>query len=90
VSIKIDLEFETKLDLELLAAGISTRLIRLVASLRLKTSRGWTNPYKAIIDTGSPITLIPKHIWEKLRRGWVLVVYLGNWPKLSCFLWIKK
>ena len=60
MSIKIDLEFETKLDLELLSAGISTRLIRLVASLRLKTSRGWTNPYKAIIDTGSPITLIPK------------------------------
>ncbi len=66
MSIRIDLEFETKLDLELLSAGISTRLIRLVASLRLKTSRGWTNPYKAIIDTGSPITLIPKHIWERL------------------------
>jgi hypothetical protein len=66
VSIKIDLEFETKLDLELLSAGISTRLIRLVASLRLKTPRGWTNPYKAIIDTGSPITLIPKHVWEQL------------------------
>ena len=72
MSIKIDLEFETKLDLELLAAGISTRLIRLVASLRLKTSRGWTNPYKAIIDTGSPITLIPKHVWEKLIITWIL------------------
>jgi len=66
VSIKIDLEFETKLDSELLSVGISTRLIRLIASLRLKTSKAWTDPYKAIIDTGSPITLIPKHVWEKV------------------------
>jgi predicted aspartyl protease len=66
VSIKIDLEFETKLDSELLSVGISTRLIRLISSLRLKTSKAWTDPYKAIIDTGSPITLIPKHVWEKV------------------------
>lgn len=66
MSIKIDLEFETKLDSELLSVGISTRLIRLIASLRLKTSKAWTDPYKAIIDTGSPITLIPKHVWEKV------------------------
>jgi hypothetical protein len=71
VSIKIDLEFETRLDSELLAVGISTRLIRLIASLRLKTSEAWTDPYKAIIDTGSPITLMPKHVWEKVSIKWI-------------------
>ena len=66
MSTKIDLEFETRLDSELLSVGISTRLIRLNASLRLKTSEAWTDPYKAIIDTGSPVTLIPKHVWDKV------------------------
>jgi len=51
-----------KLDSGLLSVGISIRLIRLIASLRLKTAESWTDPYKAIIDTGSPITLIPKHV----------------------------
>ena len=72
MSIRIDLEFETKPDLELLSAGISMRLIRPIASLRLKTSTGWTNPHKAIIDTGSPITLIPKHVWEEITIKWIL------------------
>ena len=65
MSIKIDLEFENRLDSDLLSVGISIRLIRLIASLRLKTAEAWTDPYKAIIDTGSPITLIPKYVWEK-------------------------
>jgi len=71
VSIKIDLEFETKLDSDLLSVGISIRLIRLIASLRLKTAEAWTDPYKAIIDTGSPITLIPEHVWEKVSVKWI-------------------
>jgi len=71
VSIKIDLEFETKLDSDLLSVGISILLIRLIASLRLKTAEAWTDPYKAIIDTGSPITLIPKHVWEKVSVKWI-------------------
>ena len=71
MSIKIDLEFETRLDSELLSVGISTRLIRLIASLRLKTREGWSDPYNAIIDTGSPITLIPKHIWDKVSIKWI-------------------
>jgi len=71
VSIKIDLEFETRLDSELLSVGISICLIRLIASLRLKTAKAWTDPYKAIIDTGSPITLIPKHIWDKVSIKWI-------------------
>jgi len=72
VSIKIDLEFETRLDSDLLSVGISIRLIRLIASLRLKTAEAWTDPYKAIIDTGSPITLIPKHVWEKVSVKWII------------------
>ena len=72
MSIKIDLEFETRLDPDLLSVGISIRLIRLIASLRLKTAEAWTDPYKAIIDTGSPITLIPKYVWAKVSVKWIL------------------
>ena len=72
MSIKIDLEFDTRLDSDLLSVGISIRLIRLIASLRLKTAEAWTDPYKAIIDTGSPITLIPKHVWEKVSVKWII------------------
>ena len=72
MSIKIDLEFETRLDSDLLSVGISICLIRLIASLRLKTAEAWTDPYKAIIDTGSPITLIPKHVWEKVSVKWII------------------
>jgi len=71
VSIEINLEFETRLDSELLSVGISTRLIRLIASLRLKTAEGWSDPYNAIIDMGSPITIIPKHIWDKVSIKWI-------------------
>jgi len=38
----IELEFETHIDLELLDRGIAVRLIRLRASVQLKTTDGWT------------------------------------------------
>lgn len=38
MSTKISLEYETKLDPEFLAAGVSVHLIRLLASVQLKTN----------------------------------------------------
>lgn len=63
----IELEFETHIDLELLDRGIAVRLIRLRASVQLKTTDGWTAKYKALVDTGNPISIVPKSIWGKSR-----------------------
>lgn len=72
VSIDIGLEFETHIDLDLLVQGITLRLIRLIASLCLQTNDGWTRRYKALIDTGNPISIIPNSIWNKAKISWLL------------------
>lgn len=72
MSIDIGLEFETHIDLDLLVQGITIRLIRLIASLRLQTNDGWTRRYKAFIDTGNPISIIPHSIWNKAKINWLL------------------
>jgi hypothetical protein len=45
------------------------RLIRILADVSFKTSDGWTTPMEAIIDTGGPISIIPRSVWEQIRRG---------------------
>lgn len=65
MSIRIGLNFETKIDLEFLSAGVSVRLVRLFASVQLQAGDGWTPAYKAIVDTGNPISVIPRFIWSQ-------------------------
>lgn len=65
MSIKINLEFETRVDIDFLAKGISFRLIRLISRIKLKSKEGFTRTYDAIVDTGNPITIIPFSIWSK-------------------------
>lgn len=60
---RIRLVYDTRYDRELLSAGVSLRIIRLYANVKLKTSTGWTATYQAIIDTGSPLVLVPFSIW---------------------------
>ena len=67
MSIKIRLDFQTKIDLDFLLKGVSLRLIRLIATIRLKTRDGWTRAYDAIVDTGNPISIIPFSIWSKAQ-----------------------
>lgn len=43
------------------------KIIRLVGKISFKTEGGWTKYYSAIIDTGSHLSLIPKHIWEQCQ-----------------------
>jgi len=67
MSIRIRLDFQTKIDLDFLLKGVSVRLIRLIATIRLKTRDGWTRAYDAIVDTGNPISIIPFSIWSKAQ-----------------------
>ena len=72
VSTVIELEFETQIDLDFIERGIAVRLIRLTASVQLQTTEGWTKKYKALVDTGNPISIIPNSVWSKSKIGGVL------------------
>lgn len=65
MSIKIGLYFKKTIDLELLEKGVSIKLLRLMAQARFRTSDGWTDLYPVIIDTGAPMSVLPKRIWNK-------------------------
>lgn len=60
VSTVIELEFETQIDLDFIEQGMAVHLIRLTASVQLQTTEGWTNKYKAIVDTGKLLSLIER------------------------------
>jgi hypothetical protein len=72
VSTVIELEFETQIDLDFIEQGIAVHLIRLTTSVQLQTTKGWTKKYKAIVDTGNPISIIPNSIWKKAKISRVL------------------
>ena len=65
MSTVIELEFETQIDLDFIEQGIAVHLIRLTASVQLQTTEGWTKKYKALVDTGNPISIIPNSVWRK-------------------------
>ena len=68
MSIKINLEFQTKIDLEFLSNGVNLRLIRLLGNVHLKSQQNWSIEEKVIIDTGNPISIIPFSIWQNIER----------------------
>jgi len=72
VSTSIELEFETHIDLDFVEQGIAVHLIRLTASLQLQTREGTTRKYKALVNTGNPISVIPNSVWSKGKINWIL------------------
>ena len=73
-------------DLDALEAGISFPLIRIVTTVRLVTSAGPSAPREAIIDTGSPASLIPRQAWseasvELLTHASLPIYGLGATPQ---------
>lgn len=72
MSTSIELEFETHIDLDFVEQGIAVHLIRLTASLQLQTREGWTRKYKALVDTGNPISVIQNSVWSKGKINWIL------------------
>ncbi|MCH8290777.1 hypothetical protein IH992_06735 [Candidatus Poribacteria bacterium] len=50
--------------------GIIVRYVRILADVSFAISNGgWTEPDEAIIDTGGPISIIPRHVWEQIQHG---------------------
>ena len=67
MSIKINLDFETKIDVEFLTEGVAVKIVRLYGTIQLKTIEGWSPEETAIVDTGNPISVIPRSIWEDIN-----------------------
>jgi|GEM_PF-5375855 len=67
MSTKIRLEWRTSLDPTHLAHGLQVRIIRLFARVSFRELDDWSRPWLAIMDIGSPITLLPKPVWETIH-----------------------
>jgi hypothetical protein len=67
VSTDIELEFETHIDLDFLERGVTVHLVRLTTSVQLQTEDGWSGKYKALVDTGNPVSIIPNSLWRKAK-----------------------
>lgn len=63
---KIKLKFISRIDLELLDKGIPLLTVRIIAQVKLKTHDGWSISRDAILDTGLPISVLPKDMWHNI------------------------
>ena len=68
----IGLYFRKEIDLEPFLRGLVIRLVRLVGDVSFRTPDGWSITYEAIIDTGCPITVIPRSRWENIEHHMIL------------------
>jgi len=90
MSIRVKLHFSKALDLDLIEKGIEIWLRRITVQVSFKKSRGWTQPYEAIIDTGAPVSVVPPAIWQEIERE-ILGEYRiqGIVPKKDSFLPVR-
>jgi len=69
---KEDKNFLRTIDLEQFQRGLVIRFIRLIGRVSFRTSDGWSTAYDAIIDTGCPISVIPRSHWEEIEHHIIL------------------
>lgn len=68
MSTKINLWFDMHLSLAHLAHGQAVRIVRVMTHIRFWNGAEWTHPFRAIVDLGSPVSLIPRAIWRDIER----------------------
>jgi len=66
VSTKVRLLWQTSFDPVHLAHGNQVKIIRLYVPICFKSPTGWSHAFNAIIDLGSPLTVLPKKIWQNI------------------------
>ena len=64
---RINLTFDIQPYLLLFAQGINVRVIRLIGKVRFWTGTDWTDEEAAIIDSGSPVSLLPFSAWQGIE-----------------------
>lgn len=65
---EIELFFKEYYDLELLEKGFNQRLLRLFANCTFRFTNSWSGIIPAIIDTGSPLSVLPEDLWKKCEK----------------------
>lgn len=90
MSIRIRLHYSKALDLDLIEKNIEVWLRRVTVQVAFKKTRGWSQPYEAIIDTGAPVSIIPPAIWQEIEKE-ILGEYRiqGIVPKKDAYLPVK-
>lgn len=62
---QIELFFKEYFDLELLEKGFKQKLLRLFVNVAFKQKDGWSQNFSAIVDTGSPLSVLPQGLWRE-------------------------
>ncbi|MEW6609275.1 MAG: hypothetical protein AB1414_17835 [bacterium] len=87
MSIKISLYFKRYLNLDLIEKGVKIEMIRLIGGVRFRARDGWTELSPAIVDTGAPVSTLPKRIWSECQVHKLAEYELrGVVPRKECFL----
>ena len=69
LSIRVNLDFISQYDLELLKRIPDYNgMLRLAGLVIFKSSLGWTDPQDAIIDTGAHTSILPKWVWTLIEK----------------------
>jgi len=68
-----------------LEIGYQFTAVRILTEFSLMTASGWTRYHPAVIDTGAPISMFPKHVWQDAQ-----IETIGQWsaggivPRKEC------
>jgi len=65
---KIRLYWKTDLDPTHLVNSVHVRIIRLYVPVSFRETTEWSDPVNAIIDLGSPLTVLPKRVWQTMQN----------------------
>lgn len=66
MSIKVELSFGSYENVEIKKFLPDYQTIRVEGLVSFKTSKGWTDPEIALLDTGAPISVIPYPLWKDI------------------------
>ncbi len=50
-----------------LSIGRQVSAVRLVADISVATDTGWTHFEPAVVDTGAPVSVLPRALWQHAR-----------------------
>lgn len=91
MSTKIELYFKAYPDLELIEQNIVIAHTRLLTDVEFLQKDGtWSNVRPALIDTGSPVSLLPAEIWKKCPVQLKGTTTIGGLVRRKpCFLNVK-
>jgi hypothetical protein len=87
MSTKIELQFKSSPDLELLEKGIHVDIVRILCRARFLGRDTWSDPEIAIVDTGAPVSLLPADIWKNSQvKILASTVITGLIPRKECIM----